>query len=383
MRLLTFTNLYPGADRPRHGIFIEERLRALVRSGEVHAQVLALRPSAGSFLSRRSEHGQRHGIDVEYLGVPTLPLLTNRVDPWLWARAAEPAVRRWLAAGGRAAILDAHFLYPDAVAAALIGRRLGVPTVLNARGSDVNVKCATPYMLRAVRAAAAASSALITVSAALARRLQELDVRAPRLEVLTNGVDLEKFRPRDRAALRAALGVDGRVLASVGHLVEAKGHRLAIEALAAFPDATLLIAGEGPARKALARTAERAGVAARVRFLGLVPHERIAHVYGAADALVLASAREGMPNVVLESLACGTPVVATDVGGIGEVLTAPEAGRLMSARSTAALRDALASLLAAPPRTEATRAFAQRFAWAPVIARQIELYRDVLAAAER
>src|SRR5262249_22778570 len=163
----------------------------------------------------------------------------------------------------------------------------------------VNVKCENPVMLRWVRWAAAHCSAVITVSRALASRLAELHVVAPVTEALPNGVDLEKFQPRERATARARLQVEGRVLVSVGHLLEAKGHGIAIEALATLPGATLLVVGNGPDRAALEAQAKRNGVVARVRFLGLVPHEAMPEVYSAADATVLASAREGMPNVIL------------------------------------------------------------------------------------
>jgi glycosyltransferase involved in cell wall biosynthesis len=142
-----------------------------------------------------------------------------------------------------------------------------------------------------------------------------------------------------------------------------------------------LIAGEGPERASLVALAHRLRVDSRVRFLGLVAHDEIAMVYNAADILILASAREGMPNVVLEALACGTPVVATDVGGVGEVLTSPAAGLLMRDRSAAALVEALESELAAPPDRAATRAFAERFAWGPVVERQVALYRSVARGA--
>jgi teichuronic acid biosynthesis glycosyltransferase TuaC len=204
---------------------------------------------------------------------------------------------------------------------------------------------------------------------------------APVQEVLPNGVDFDKFRLDDRAVAQARLGVSGQTLASVGHLVADKGHGIAIEALADIADTTLLIVGEGPERAALQALAERRGVASRVRFLGLVAHERMAEVYNAADALVLASAREGMPNVVLESLACGTRVVATDVGGIGEVVTAPVAGALMRERTPVALREALQRVLAVARDAAATREFALRFGWAPVVERQVALYRRVLANA--
>ncbi len=381
MHLLTFTNLYPSAALPRNGIFVEERLRQLTATGNVSARVLALRPVPPWRARETFAAERRHGIDVEYLGVPKVPFATNWLDPLIWAAAAESRARQ-LVAGRDDVVLDAHFLYPDGVAAVILGRRLGVPTVMTARGSDVNVKCENPVLRRWVRWAAARCAALITVSRALAAQLERLRIEAPRVEVLPNGVDLQKFQPRDRAAARSRLAVptEGTVLASVGHLIPDKGHHVAIEALTSLPEATLLIVGEGAGRAALAAQARRCGVDARVRFLGLVPHEHLGSVYSAADALVLPSAREGMPNVVLESLACGTPVVATDVGGIGEVLTSPVAGRLMAERTAGALCAALRDLLAAAPPTAEVRAFAQRLGWASVIERQVALYRGVLDA---
>jgi glycosyltransferase involved in cell wall biosynthesis len=346
--------------------------------------VLAVRPAAPwAAVAAGSE--LRAGVTVDYVPVRKVPFVLNWLDPWIWASATTAQARRLVGTQPGDIVLDAHFLYPDGVAAVLLGRRLGIPTVITARGSDVNVKCENPIVRRWVRWAAANCSALVTVSRALAVRLGELGIAAPVLEVLPNGVDLQKFAPRDRAVARARFGVANaaRVLASVGHLLADKGHGIAIEALAEMPDTTLLIAGDGPDRRSLEVLAVRHGVSERVRFVGLVPHAELADLYSAADALVLASAREGMPNVVLESIACGTPVIATNVGGIGEVVTARAAGVLMRERSVAALREAGAELFAAPPARAETHAFAQRLGWGAVIDKQLGLYRRVLDAAPR
>lgn len=383
MRLLTFTNLYPTDDEAGRGVFVEERLRHLVATGQVSADVLALRPAPTVLLNRRKRAllvQHRHGIAVNIQPVPTLPLLTNWMDPWLWARAAERRARELLSFGADSdVILDGHFLYPDGVGAVLLARRLGLPVVISARGSDVNVKCQSQVMRAWVRWAAAHSSALITVSRALAEKLNRLDIRAPILEVVPNGVDLTLFRPFDREpGLRAADGTK-RVIASVGHLVPGKGHDIVIGAIASLPDVTLLIVGSGPERARLQQQALRLGVASRVRFLGAVPHEQMPEIYNQADALALASANEGMPNVVLESLACGTRVVATDVGGVGEVMNSPSAGLLVQERSSEAFRDAIARVFRLDISMEQTRRFAQRFAWGAVVNEQLSVYRRVLA----
>jgi teichuronic acid biosynthesis glycosyltransferase TuaC len=383
MRLVTFTNLYPSRDMPRHGIFVEERLRHLVASGDINASVLALRPTRPRMrLAQHKSNGKvtevRSGIPIDYRSVPTLPKISNWIDPWTWASATESALREVVQQSAEPVILDAHFLYPDGVAAVILARRLGLPVVLSARGSDVNVKCLNPVFRRSVQWAAVRSDAIVAVSQALATRIAELDIHPPILQVIPNGVDLRKFRPADKEQSRRRFGVTGKVIASIGHLVADKGHQFAVEAIAQLPDATLLIVGDGPMKPFLLKQARRFRVSERVQFLGLLPHDQMRYLYSAADVLVLASAREGMPNVVLESLACGTRVVATAVGGIGEIIRSEVSGVLMSDRSTKELLGGLAKLETLPVDPQATREYAVQFGWDKVIGAQIALYRSIM-----
>lgn len=385
MRLLTYTNLYPSADKPRHGIFVEERLRHLIASGRIDADVCALRPrNSLNPALQFSRTGQtstetRHGLRVTYVDVPTLPLITNWIDPVLWARTSHKVVTDIIGESSTDTIIDAHFLYPDAVAAVILARRLCVPVVMTARGSDVNVKCENPVMRRWVRWAAKQCAAIVTVSQALADRITTFGIAADTIEVLPNGVDLEKFQPRSDARTRLDLVGAGVVLLSAGHLLEAKGHHIAIEALADLPDATLLIVGEGPQESALRMLAQKLRVASRVRFLGFVPHRQMADIYSAADFTILASANEGMPNVMLESLACGTRVIATNVGGIGEVITASPAGAIIASRDSNAVVGSIRALTDSRHDRDKTRKFAESFGWDGTIQRQISLYERVVS----
>jgi glycosyltransferase involved in cell wall biosynthesis len=185
--------------------------------------------------------------------------------------------------------------------------------------------------------------------------------------------------------LQARLGFGirdaGPVLASVGNLVELKGHHIVLEALSHLPRARLLIAGEGPERSSLERRAIQLGVADRTRFLGRVPQEELPKFYSAADVLVLASSREGWANVLLEAMACGTPVVATDISGMVEVVGAPSAGRLVRHRTATEFADTIAALLAAPPERSATRAYAEAFSWDATTEGQVALFKSLLAPA--
>lgn len=384
IRLLTFSTLYPNAAQPNHGVFVENRLRHLVASGEAESTVLAPVPW---FPGRTAPHGAvpaeeaRHGLRVlhpRFLAPPGIGMLTN---PFALARVAASALARLLASGARFDAIDAHYLYPDGVAAVRLGARFGLPVVLTARGSDTSQLPEYAIPRRLILDAMARADALIAVSAGLKSGLVALGAPEAKVTVLRNGVDLALFRPpADRLALRAELGLGARqrVLLSVGLLIERKRHHLTIEALRELPDHVLLIAGEGPERAALTALADRLGVADRVRLLGAQPHARLPAFYAAADVMVLASAREGWANVLLESLACGTPVVTTPAWGAREAVAAPVAGMVIDDATAPAIAVAVRQVLDAAPDRAATRAYAERFGWEETTRGQIDLFRRVL-----
>lgn len=388
IRVLTFTTLYPNAAQPVHGVFVENRIRHLAASGEVAVEVVApvpWFPLAGAVFGRYGAFARaprretRAGLTVHHPRYPVIPKLGMALAPQLLYRAVRPFVSRLVQDGRGFDLIDAHYFYPDGVAAALLAHDLGLPVVITARGTDVNVipRYALPrrQLLSAIRSAAG----MVAVCADLKRILVELGAAPDRVRVLRNGVDLRQFRPVDPAVARRQLGVTRPTLVSVGGLIPRKGHDLTIQALAQLPGVDLLIAGEGPERGALTELAQRLGVADRVRLLGRVAHGDLPALYSAADAMVLASSFEGWANVLLESMACGTPVVATDAGGTPEVVTDPAAGVLVE-RSVPALVDGVRRLLADPPGRGATRAYAEQFDWDATTRGQIELFRDVLAA---
>ena len=222
------------------------------------------------------------------------------------------------------------------------------------------------------------AAGLITVSRALKDELSNLGIDPARVQVLRNGVDLQMFRPTDREAARSRLEVQSPTLLSVGHLIRPKRHDLVIRALTGLSDATLLIVGGGPEERALKRLVQQLGIVRRVRFLGSVPHEQLCEIYNSADALVLASDREGWPNVLLEAMACGTPVVASNVGGIPEIVTSPAAGVLLPDRTPDAIATSVRALLKNPPSRLDTRAHAEHFGWREVADRQVDLYRRII-----
>jgi glycosyltransferase involved in cell wall biosynthesis len=389
IRIVTFTTLFPNAAQPAHGVFVENRLRHLVASGQVTSRVIAPVPwlppilarcfPSQAALSRVPSSEQRSGIPVFHPRFPVIPKIGMSAAPALLAARSLAAFRRLRRASGDFDLIDAHYLYPDGVAAILIGKILRKPVVITARGTDVNLIPSYTLPRWMIQYAAREAEGIVTVSAALKDGLVALGVPAGAIRVFRNGVDLAMFRPKDRTIARARFALRGPTLLSVGHLIERKGHDLVVGALPDLPGVSLLIAGEGPERPALGQLAARLGVADRVRFLGRVEHAALAEVYSAADALVLASSREGWPNVLLEAMACGTPVTASNIWGNPEVVARPEAGVLMTARTSAGVVAAVRALFERPPDRDATRRYAENFSWDETTDAQIRLFTEILS----
>jgi teichuronic acid biosynthesis glycosyltransferase TuaC len=271
-------------------------------------------------------------------------------------------------------------VYPDGVAAVWLGRRFGLPVVVTARGTDVSLIPRFARPRRLIQGAIEGAAAMIAVSAALKEALVELGAPAAKVTVLRNGVDTTLFRPpSDRNAARAALGVTRPLLISVGLLIERKGHHRTIEAMRELPNFELTIVGEGPEHGRLEGLIERLGLRDRVRLLGARPHAELPSLYGVADASVLSSSREGWANVLLESMACGTPVVASPIWGNPEVVRTPAAGVITRENSPTGIVAGVRDLFASGPSREATRAYAEPFSWDETTAGQLALFRRVLA----
>jgi glycosyltransferase involved in cell wall biosynthesis len=391
LRLLTFSTLYPNAIEPQHGIFVEQRLRHFLNDGDADDRSSLVvapvpwfplsHPAFGRYGSLASvpPSEQRHGIPVLHPRYPVLPKIGTSVAPFLMAAALRPTLRRLVAGENDFDLIDAHYLYPDGVAAVMLGRALRKPVTITARGSDVNLLGQDRWPRRLICRAVRRAHGTVTVSAALKARLVGWGADERRITVLPNGVDLSMFRPLDREQARRALGLAPPLLVYVGRLTALKGIDLALRALQELPAMRLVLVGGGEQERPLKQLAARLAVADRVTFAGPVPQERLASYYSAADATILMSSREGWPNVLLESMACGTPVAATDVGGVPEIVATPEAGVLVQDRSAGGLHRALRRLLDDPPDRTATRRYAERFGWETTTRGMMELFDRALA----
>ena len=386
MRVLTFTNLYPSAAQPRHGIFVEHRMRQLAASGRVGVRVVAPVPwlplarfwsTRHAQLARVESNESRYGIAVQRARFLAIPGVTSWINPLSMALSALPTVRK-LQRQQDFDLIDAHFVFPDAAAALLLGRWLGKPVVVTARGTDINTFPRHAVPRRWIRWVTRHADALVTVSAALRQTWLDLGVAPERVTVLRNGVDLSLFVAADREAARAEVGFTGPTMLSVGHLIPDKGHHMVVDTLTLVPELQAVIVGDGPMAAELLQHARAIGVESRLRLVGNVPQSALARYYLAADATVLASKSEGMPNVLLESLACGTPVIATAVGGNGEVVSAPVAGELITERSAAAIAAAWGRMRSTHIDREAVRRHAEQFGWAPTVAGLLQLFEQVI-----
>ncbi|MEA3002427.1 MAG: teichuronic acid biosynthesis glycosyltransferase TuaC [Sphingomonadales bacterium] len=369
LRVLTLSTLFPDANRPAFGVFVERQVLALAARDDIAVEVVApvglppwpltlhphYRPRAR--LKRREEW---KGLVVHRPRFPAFPVVGGGAAAKR-LQAILPVLRE-IRERFPFDVIDAEFFWPDGVAAAGFAKALGVPVSIKARGSDIDhwgrQSAAGPQIV----AAAAAADGLLAVSEALRERMSALGIDREKVAVHRTGVDAERFRPCDRDAAKAALGMKGPLVVSAGALIPVKGQRLALAAIAQLPEASLIFVGDGPDRLALEALTETMGLGERVRFLGVQPHEALPALLGAADVLLHTAEREGLANVWVEALACGTPIVVTETGAAHEVVDRPEAGRIV-ARDAAAIAAALRELLASPPPQDKVRAAAGRFSW--------------------
>jgi teichuronic acid biosynthesis glycosyltransferase TuaC len=386
LRVLTLASLFPDAGRPTFGVFVERQTLGLAAHRDVELRVIAPvgvppfplnqhpRYRSLNALPRRETW---KGLEVYRPRFPVMPVIGGALAPALMARALLPLLRR-IRAEFPFDVIDAEFFYPDGPAAVRLGKALGVPVSIKARGSDIHYWSDRWACRRQIAAAGAQAAGMLAVSAAIRRDMIALGMAGDKIRVHYTGVDLDKFQPAPREAAKAALGIAGPLLLSVGYLIDRKGQQIAVAAMPAIPDATLLIVGQGPARAALEAQIAALGLDGRARLIGPLPHEALPTLFAAADVMVLPSIAEGLANVWVEALASGTPVVTADVGGAREVIDRPAAGHL-AARDPGSVAAAIHQILQNPPTQAEARAVAERFTWAANTAALYEHLRGITA----
>lgn len=370
MKVLAITNLFGFPWDPSRGVFNQQQFQRL--GTHVDLTVLVAVPWTEAFRRPRAywrarRDGRKRWPGVDYFVFWYPPGVLRSLHS-LFFFLSMLVQRPMLLLGTRWAAVIGSWAYPDAVAATLFARLTHTPSLMKIHGSDLNDYLAERGKRWQILAAARRCHRVMTASAALRMRLIEAGIASPRVEVNYNGVDAHRFCPADRGASRATLGLpqSGRWLLYVGNLKVAKGCVDLVDAYLAlageFLDLNLAMVGGGPAQAAIEQRVAAAGAQARVRLVGKAAHASLPVWFAAADLLCLPSHNEGVPNVVLESMACGVPVVATAVGGIPEVVPA-HAGVLVPPHDPVALQAALRLALNTRWDTARIAAHGKTFSW--------------------
>jgi glycosyltransferase involved in cell wall biosynthesis len=339
---LSFTSLYPNNVNSLQGIFIHQRVIHLARRPRISLEVIAPVPYFPPWLpiGRWRRFGQvcrEEEIDGVRVHHPRYPLVSGISMPlhgWLEFLGSLRLARR-LHKRAKFDCIDAHFVYPDGFGAVLLGKFLGLPVIVSARGTDINVYPSLPLIRPMLRWTLRNAAGVIAVSGDLKRKIIDLGISETKIQVIPNGVDVQRFQPQNRSEARRRLGLAeaGPMIVSVGSLIESKGHHLLVAAVAElvprFPELRLNIIGEGVYRGRLEQLIQEKQLQDRVFLMGNRPNEELAAWFSAANLSCLMSSREGWPNVISESLACGTPVLATRVGGIPELIVGPDLGNMV------------------------------------------------------
>lgn len=385
--VVALSTLYPNSAAPRFGAFVARSMESLAKRHRRLAQgaeawrVTVINPigmppiAFGKYraLEGLAREEEWNGLRVFRPRFTLIPRFGARFNAARIARAVLPLLQR-IHAEAPIDLIDAQFFFPDGPAAAQIAEALSLPLTIKARGSDISYWGGTGFARAQMLDAARRAQGLLAVSGALADEMARLGMERSAITVHYTGLDRDLFRPLGHTQLRAQIGgvlgfelpPGAPVFACVGALIERKGQAIALEALALLrrdhPGARLVLVGTGEDEGALRALSEELGLARRVHFAGSVDHNLLPLILSASDAMVLPTRAEGLANAWVEALACGTPIVTCDVGGVRELVQDERAGRIV-ARDPAAVADALRALLADPPDAMHVAESAAAFDW--------------------
>jgi len=395
--IIVLTNLFPHAGAPVSGTFIRQRMFRV--AGQLPLVVVVpvpwfplqglIRRFVPNFRPPAPGEEVQEGIRVLFPRFLSVPGLWRGLDSLSIALACLPLLSR-LRRLAPDSIIDSHFAYPCGHAGVLLGRWLGLPVAITMRGTEVSL-ASDPARRRRIVSALKGASRVFAVSESLRRHAGALGADIGKIRVIGNGVDLSCFFPEDRTAARTRLGLapDVPVLISVGGLVDRKGFHRVIERLPAlrerFPGLQYLIVGgpsaEGDNGPRLRQLVDELGLAEVVRFLGPLPAQELRWPLSSADAFVLATANEGWANVFLEAMACGLPVVATDVGGNAEVVSSSALGTIVPFGDGDALECAMGDALSRSWDRRAILEYATSNTWDRRIAVLVDEFRRLAGVA--
>jgi len=386
MKVLVFSTLYPNSQQVQHGVFVENGLKAFASNPNVEVRVCAPVPwfplenkifGQYATFAKIAKREKRHGITIDHPRYPVIPKIGMNISPWLLAKCMLPVLKSYIDEGFDFDIIDAHFCYPDGIAAIWLALQLNKPVMVSALGSDINLYRYYKWPNRYLKKWLPKADAISAVCQALIDTTDEMKINCRHKVVLRNGVDLSLFKPSQFNNNHKS-----RTLVIVGNLVEVKQHHILIDSMALLPKFTLKVIGDGPLRQSLEMQAKRLDVAKNISFLGrLKQPDMIPHIQE-AGALILCSQSEGWANVLLESMACGTPVVATAVGGTPEVITKASKGYLVEEHNAQALAETINKLYENYPDRSDVRKYAEQFSWNETSEKKYKLFQQLIAEKE-
>lgn len=394
LKALLITNLFPNPEEPFRGIFIANMAREAKHECDLTVvSPLPWFPRALKWLKKYGSFSMiPHEFDIDgikvyspkYLAIPKMGALHPVfIFLALWKTVSKIKKEQGID------LINAHWVFPDGVSASWIARLLKIPFILSARGCDINLYSKfilrRPQIINAVKAAYRITS----VSQAQKETICKMGIPENKIMVIRNGVDIERFALKNREQCRSRLGLSSmaKIILFVGQFVEVKGFNYLIEAIARLydegkRDLRLIAIGNGPLKEGYRNKISKLGLGASVLFAGEKSRDEIPYWYGACDLLCLPSIREGCPNVVLEALASGRPVVASKVGGIPELLNEKN-GILFTPRDVGKLSEALRNAMERTWYPGEIRNTVIQFSWKNVASEYIANYEKVMLAAQR
>jgi glycosyltransferase involved in cell wall biosynthesis len=390
MKVLVFTSLFPNNIETSKGIFIKQRMFHFARLDGCEIKVVSPVPylsglnraSKGDEDSKIKQKENIDGIEIFHPRYPLIPKISMPFHGFSLFISSLKSIKK-IHETFPFDLIDGHYIYPDGLAAVLLGKVFKKPVVLSARGSDINEFPKFRLIRPMIRFALHRADHIVGVCDALKREIMELGIPGDKISVIPNGVDIKMFHPECKTKMRKVLSIpeNRKAILSVGSLVPRKGfdilltafHRLCQEC----GDVHLYIIGEGPSRANLRRQIKKLQLTAHVTLLGEVRNEGLTTWYNAADVSCLASSREGWPNVIMESLACGTPVVATRVWGAPEILTSADVGILVDP-SPESFHEGLARALATNWDSRKIRGHVENRSWSKVASEVKDIFGFVL-----
>jgi len=389
-KLLVLTDRYPPANETLYGgIFIKELVSKLTSYFSridviVTFPVTFLKDSL--YTSLYYNNYSYSNVNVRYIKIPTIPLLSKVFKFMNFIELATRFVHKIVAKDKEVEIINAHFIWPSGYIAIKVKEVKEIPVIITAHGYDVyEIPFRNKEMFKVTSKILANSDLIVTVSRKNKDILtSKLNVNPDKVVVIPNGYDPRKFKPLPRVVARKILNLplEKRILLNVANLVPVKGHIYLLRAykrvINSRNDVHLIIVGRGPLRRKLERYAKALGIRNHVHFVGPRPHSEIPLWMNAADLFILSSLREGNPTVVVEALGCGLPVIASDVGGIPEILTSHELGYLCPPKDEECLAQRILEGLSKGWDREIILSYARKYRWELLAAEYMEVFRRVI-----